>query len=985
MRPTAHAVNAVKVLIFVGRDSLCFPEIGKKQNERGLTSIKSGARQKRTYVNRIVLATMPDDRIREEIIGEFFFNTCQLGRRVNDDDVRACRRCIEIAGQKFRRADDVEYGYVPLLTGSVPEFYIEPMLSCVGDVDVMCHRSNQLAIPAGYTPPRQLPGEFGSHVEVYEIVNSEFPGYVYLWLSYLLKESVDDGKYNAVQCERLLAENGSSDADDSRHGPALINGQTVVSVDLGLRQAGSQRFVDNVFCMRCLLWPPQAADWPTRHRTYGWPDSATIGRVVSNGCDVVGVAHRLCRQDEWTRKRQWRLSFSRGEIVLLNSWMPIQQIVYHMLRIFVKIERLTASANNSRAGTLSNYHIKTLMLWACELKSRSWWTDDLNLVRICVELLHALAVWLTDAHCQHYFINSCNCFDQFENPSDFTANRLMSINRALFCEWCIHSYMYQCSEFCPGSVSSLLQYASFMMPHDGLHRVVCLQNAVSAIVEWRRDISQKLTFIQYIVAQWKVIHFLPCFPLTLRSCLCWVDAMARTYKALSVCLTAVVFLHGAYKTTHSSLTDEMLDVLAATCLQLNDVRRCLNARHSSVLSLSQAAVLMKFVASNSRSTVQLIEIELSKAYLYRSLTCKDSDSNSIYCVANVYLSVLYCITGQYQTAIDHCALVTRLQNHSQCSSHVVQGELLPRIDDEIDNILGLAVFYQYILTAALNEEQERRHVSCFTTELFAHYLRIKLSSFRTCHQLPQRSLAGEIRRYQNCLCNSPELFVSDAMIFRFASRTKYPSNIDRLVMADSDRGETKSPMINQLDTSTLVELLQQAATEHLARCRELEARDFDSFVTPDFKALYAYKRGQYQHCLQLSVRNVLMLIVNKYHWCLFLWMSPELIQLMDDDIVSLIGLSTLLNRSPSSNLSLVVFIHQLSLSLYLITRCQIKLRHSATSVATTLDYVQLARSNSGRMFEYVIDRFGLEAICTVDQHVLKFVEQMILRYMSVNR
>ena len=35
------------------------------------------------------------------------------------------------------------------------------------------------------------------------------------------------------------------------------------------------------------------------------------------------------------------------------------------------------------------------------------------------------------------------------------------------------------------------------------------------------------------------------------------------------------------------------------------------------LSLSQAVELMKVIANNSRSTVQLIEIELSKAYLYR--------------------------------------------------------------------------------------------------------------------------------------------------------------------------------------------------------------------------------------------------------------------------------------------------------------------------------------------------------------------------------
>jgi len=130
---------------------------------------------------------------------------------------------------------------------------------------------------------------------------------------------------------------------------------------------------------------------------------------------VVPVAYRLCRQDEWMGKHQWRMSFSRAEIVLLNSWIPEQQIVYHMLRFYAKTERLTETDDNG-ASTLSNYNIKTLMLWACELRPRSWWTDDKNLVEICVELLHILGVWLTDARCKHYFISNCNLLDGIDNP-----------------------------------------------------------------------------------------------------------------------------------------------------------------------------------------------------------------------------------------------------------------------------------------------------------------------------------------------------------------------------------------------------------------------------------------------------------------------------------------------------------------------------------------------------------------------------------------
>jgi len=276
---------------------------------------------------------MADDCILEESITQFFVHTCLLRRQMNEDIIYAFRRCFALAGEKCCRADKVEYSYVPLTTGSVAEFYIEPMLSCVGDNDIMYHHSRQLALPEGHTPPTQLPAEFDSCVEVYEIVNSDFPGYVYLWPSCLLSECVGDNIYNAVQCEHLLAVNSSSDSDGqhflahnstSTHGPALVETYYDVSLTLaasvlGLNRAVSFRSVDIVYCMRCLSWPPEATDWPARPRNYDWPDSATIHSVINNGCDVVGVAHPLCRQDEWMRKHQWRLSFSRAEIKQLDA------------------------------------------------------------------------------------------------------------------------------------------------------------------------------------------------------------------------------------------------------------------------------------------------------------------------------------------------------------------------------------------------------------------------------------------------------------------------------------------------------------------------------------------------------------------------------------------------------------------------------------------------------------------------------------------
>jgi len=344
---------------------------------------------------------MSGEQTVDEIVTDFLLNTCRLCPQVTRHAVQAAVFCAQ-AGTAHPD-DDTEADLIPLTTGSVAEFYVEPMLPHVGDVDVMAHRSTELAIPRGHPPPTQLPAEFSDYVKVHEIVDSDFPGYVYLVLRYLLTECTDDGtcRYTCFthDTDNELYLTRRVDTDPQRiHGPARLTKNTY------------SLSVDNVPCVRCLSWPPQAADWPTRHRNYGWSDSATVDRVANNGCDVVRVAHRQCRHDEWESRCQWRLSFSRAEIVLLNSWMPVQQIIYHMLRVFVKTELLKDSDSSE---CLSNYHIKTLMMWACELKSNTFWTDDLNLIRICVELLHTLSVWLTDTRCKHYFINNCNLMDNY--------------------------------------------------------------------------------------------------------------------------------------------------------------------------------------------------------------------------------------------------------------------------------------------------------------------------------------------------------------------------------------------------------------------------------------------------------------------------------------------------------------------------------------------------------------------------------------------
>jgi len=411
---------------------------------------------------------MADERLVEDIVTKFLLNTTRLRPQLTLPALQAVVQHVWLAGLKPH--DYQETNCIPLTTGSVAEFYIEPMLPHIGDVDTMHHLSNELAIPRGHPPPTQLPAEFHNYVQVSEIIDSHLPGYVYLELRYLLTECTEDEKYNAVDYERHMFLSNTCFPGFKVHGPARFispHKQPLKSADF-------------VPCVCCLMWPPQASGWPTRHRYYGSPDSITVDHVVSNGCDMVPVAHRQCRQHKWMGEFQWRLSFSRAEIVLINSWMPMQQIVYHLIRIFLKTERFVDIIDSSDAGrpTLSNYHIKTLMLWACELKPRIWWIDDIGLIRICVELLHDLAVWLTEARCPHYFIDSGNLVDS-SFDLEMICSQLVSINKSWLSSWFVSNYIRRCAHLCPQNISRLFADVS---------TTTKLQKAASAIVNWKLNI-----------------------------------------------------------------------------------------------------------------------------------------------------------------------------------------------------------------------------------------------------------------------------------------------------------------------------------------------------------------------------------------------------------------------------------------------------------------------------------------------------------------
>jgi len=89
-----------------------------------------------------------------------------------------------------------------------------------------------------------------------------------------------------------------------------------------------------------------------------------------------------------------------------------------------------------------------------------------------------------------------------------------------------------------------------------------LQNVVSAVVDWRLNTALVDMWNELTPAEWLITDVVSRHSLTVRSCVCWMTELSKTYAPLTVYFTAVAFLHVAYKISRTGFTDDLMEVLA---------------------------------------------------------------------------------------------------------------------------------------------------------------------------------------------------------------------------------------------------------------------------------------------------------------------------------------------------------------------------------------------------------------------------------------
>ena len=339
----------------------------------------------------------------EKIISKFVFTTCQVLPRPNMPSffamiIKSGIGSIKLGGPGLAQRELHS-------TGSAAEFYISPVLPCIGDVDIMNYRKCEVAKPEAVADVKE-----GVHkICRDDTLPVQNPGYVRVFCTWS-NINGDDGNLAPNLAPDHLEPHPENVGIVAKHGPAMKGPIMMEMTEFRHRPWVISNECDLVSAMRCSpMWLDVVREWPSRRREFGWPDEATIAKVVQQGIDIVPVSHRDCKDSE-----QWRYSFSRAEVTLINSWTPSQQIVYHMLRYLAHNDDELYSVYKD-GSIISNYNIKTLMLWECENHSPEYRdfrnSSNKGLIGICCDILKLMDICLRDRQCRNYFMPQSNLMD----------------------------------------------------------------------------------------------------------------------------------------------------------------------------------------------------------------------------------------------------------------------------------------------------------------------------------------------------------------------------------------------------------------------------------------------------------------------------------------------------------------------------------------------------------------------------------------------
>src|SRR6218665_3691542 len=657
----------------------------------------------------------------DDSVSAFIVGTCRTLRKSNTKIYKSV---------SFKVSENTEVHYIEC--GSCAELFIQPLQSCFGDVDYLMVTSYFLVF---IDEKGVLPYDFRhiAHPKDCLLIEPyhDYPNFVrfrfFGQMSYDWEQKTL--KFVHANTRKFL----NYDLDEYHTGLASF-----IRVGPAIRgtfyRIGSKS-VDIVASMWCSQWPNVAEEWKNRRRKYGWPTTAIIHEVVQNGCHVVKATHPSCRND----RQQLRLSFSVAEVILLQSWTKIQQIVYHMLKFFAKRELIIKSECPNEDKVLCSYHCKTLMLWFCEQMPPDLWIL-LSVIEICCSLLQKLVVLLKQKRCPNYFIPQANLFHEHFNRKivDETAERI-----TYFCD-------YDCL-----SLWFVENYIRPVFPEivnaRGIHDVqICIDNYLLHTCEemkaseaasfdfyfWSRfaledhdarhvamGSTRHSNFNKYMLRCASIFgdtnHFQPAADF--ESCCCFYASVLRILHAVHVL---------DYKEMDSD-SECFVDIIS----QFSFKPKVLRSKHhnfpkpsATIVSRSQllfleAQDLMENLPGSPDCPEFKLLSQVSSSLLRKALECEVSKTSTLTMAILAYMGGLHFAVSEYEAAEDICSRIIRNQTSDQENKELLNAGCLLYIED-IAKINGFYLIFRQIKFNLNYSKKWMLFDLRLSPEVFARYLTI---------------------------------------------------------------------------------------------------------------------------------------------------------------------------------------------------------------------------------------------------------------------
>ena len=754
---------------------------------------------------------------------------------VNCCRMNSARNCMHemafiVALKSRSNRSDTRFS-VPDITGSCAELYIDPGEKCVEDIDLMFLKKNDIVVCDGSVVDSI---DVDETIEVLQIETSDCPiGYVHLRSFGKLQFNWDTEQFEYCVSNntgsRLQLSSSDNDAD-MLHGPARVEENKLSNVDI-------------VLAIRLLAWPSLAQSWISRDRNQSWPFNAVVSEVQRNGFDLVYVSHRDHKHDAW----QWRYSFSRAEVTLIRSWSPIQQLVYHMLRYIAKQTIIRDWKDDDKV--ICTYHIKTLMLWACERKSPVWWESNC-VIALCSKLLGTLMKWIGEKMCPHYFIPEWNLFDYtMKDSRRFETIEMLNIHTNIHAlsEWFRINYLSEVfhnkNELIPQNNYRNHQHVLdvFAASYRSIEKFQTTLHEWIVKTHWKQEyFCDEVFAMNFIPPHWKVTN------------LCMLIYSKNLAPELQCLNLAVVLLHLAWNISgmrESELSNhEVLDVLSEVVLKLygrdnwnSSTPYNIPFRECSKWYFIKGVRLLS-LHCKEQFAAYCLWLKTCKRYFKSALSIQDEYSESIHDACHVYLSALYYVSGTNQEKTTKHLL--KAENETSTGSFLkpqILSHSSLRFVDTVAHVCGFGFLFDHVL-----KNQNKSSKNEFILSAFVQCMILSVSRINNTNPSNKLDLK-EMTKHNSTSIFDICLWAVSVHKYRRTTHTtdleiqKWSLNISNKLLSN-----TWEEMQFCLEDS-LEETLVKISVEMFTIYYEMQfiTRTHRCKIVSHYKALYYYRTGEY--------------------------------------------------------------------------------------------------------------------------------------------